>query len=84
MKPTRGTTHKALVSRVFLQALDTCLALIRRHPEAHQLVDRTMRRALLRSFPYAVFFEAGGTEIVIYAVFHGARDPQRWRRRRDA
>jgi hypothetical protein len=45
---------------------------IRRHPESHQLVDRTMRRALLRRFPYAVFFEAGKTEIVVYGLFHAA------------
>jgi plasmid stabilization system protein ParE len=41
-----------------------------------------MRRALLRRFPYAIFFEVARTEIIIYAVFHGARDPQSWRRRR--
>lgn len=68
----------------FLRAVDMCLASIQRHPEAHQLVDRRMRRALLRRFPYAVFFEVGKVEIVVYAVFHCARDPRAWRRRRDA
>lgn len=48
----------------------------------YQLVDPTMRRALLRRFPYGIFFEVGTTEIVVYAVFHGARDPRSWRRRR--
>jgi plasmid stabilization system protein ParE len=41
-----------------------------------------MRRALLRRFPYGIFFEIERAEIMIYAVFHGARDPKRWRRRR--
>ena len=27
-----------------------------------------MRRALLRRFPYAVFFEVGRTEIVVYVI----------------
>jgi plasmid stabilization system protein ParE len=67
----------------FLGAVDTCIALIRRHPEAYQLVDRSMRRALLRRFPYAVFYEVGSSEIVVYAVFHGARNPRAWKRRRD-
>jgi plasmid stabilization system protein ParE len=67
----------------FLGAINTCIASIRRHPEAYQLVDPTMRRALLRRFPYAVFYEVGPVEIVVYAVFHGARNPRAWRRRRD-
>ena len=68
----------------FLDAVNTCIASIRRHPEAYQLVDPTMRRALLRRFPYAVFYEVGPVEIVVYAVFHGARNPTAWKRRRDA
>ena len=66
----------------FLGAVDTCIASIHRHAEAYPLVDPTMRRALLRRFPYAVFYEVGPLEIVVYAVFHGARDPRAWKRRR--
>lgn len=70
------------LARAFLAAISTAIVSIRRHPEAYQLVDPTTRRALLRRFPYSIFFEVGRTEIVVYAVFHGARDPQSWRRRR--
>jgi plasmid stabilization system protein ParE len=41
----------------FLAAVDFSLASIQRQPEAYALVDPTMRRALLRRFPYAVFYE---------------------------
>ena len=54
----------------FLAAVDRCIASIRRNPEAYQLVDPTVRRALLRRFPYAVFYEVGAVEVVVYAVFH--------------
>lgn len=67
----------------FLGAVNTCITSIRRHPQAYQLVDPTMRRALLRRFPYAVFYEVGPVEIVVYAIFHGARNPTAWKRRRD-
>lgn len=67
----------------FLAAVGTCIASIRRTPEAYQLVDPTMRRALLRRFPYAVFYEMGADEIVVYAVFRCARNPRAWKRRRD-
>jgi plasmid stabilization system protein ParE len=48
-----------------------------------QLVDPMMRGALLRRFPYAVFYEVGPVEILVYAVFHGARNPTAWKRRRE-
>jgi plasmid stabilization system protein ParE len=67
----------------FLAAVQASIASVQRHPEAYALVDPTMRRALVRRFPYAIFYEVGATEIVVYAVFHGARDPRAWRRRRD-
>ena len=67
----------------FLAAVQASIASIQRHPEAYALVDPTMRRALVRRFPYAIFYEVGVTEIVVYAAFHGARDPRAWKRRRD-
>jgi len=67
----------------FLGAVGGCIAAIRRHPEAYQLVEPAMRRALLRRFPYAVFYEVGSAEIVVYAVFHCAQNPRAWKRRRD-
>jgi plasmid stabilization system protein ParE len=67
----------------FLAAAGTCLMSIRHQPEAYQLVDPLMRRALVRRFPYAVFYEVGTAEIVVYAVFHCARNPRSWKRRRD-
>lgn len=51
----------------FLRALDATIAAVQQQPEAHHLVDETIRRALLRRFPYAVFFEVVAKEIVTVA-----------------
>lgn len=67
----------------FLARVDACLASMQRHPEAFAFVDPNMRRTLVRRFPYAIFYEVEATEIVVYAIFHGARDPRAWKRRRD-
>jgi len=48
----------------FLAVVNTALASIQRHPEAYALVDPTMRRALVRRFPYAIFYEVEATEVV--------------------
>jgi len=53
------------LAREFLAAVNTTIASIRRHPEAYQLIDSTMRRALLQRFPYGIFFEIGRAEIIV-------------------
>jgi len=68
----------------FLAAVSACLATIQSHPQAFALVDSTVLRALIRRFPYAIFYEIEPRQLIVYGVFHGARDPNAWRRRRDA
>ena len=81
---TSGITGKRPRAVDFLAALNACFALIQRHPRGFPLIDSGTRRALVRRFPYAVFYEIEVRQIVVYGVFHGARDPRAWRRRRDA
>ena len=37
-----------------------------------------VRRALVRRFPYAVFYVRTDTAIVVLRVLHNARDPDEW------
>ena len=54
------------------------------HPEHFAVEWRDIREALVRSFPYAVYFRADTLETRIYSVFHTARDPEIWQARVDA
>lgn len=65
----------------FLRAVDACLAAIQRHPTAHAVVYRNVRRALVHRFPYGIFYLIEGDMIVVLACFHGSRDPRQWQRR---
>jgi plasmid stabilization system protein ParE len=65
----------------FLSAVDACLEAIRRQPEMHAVVIESYRRALLRRFPFGVFYEHLGDRVIVYGVFHTSRDPQQWRQR---
>lgn len=64
--------------RVELQATFERVA---RNPGLYQVMHRNTRRALLRRFPYGVFYRMYPEAIVIVAVMHGRRDPRRWRAR---
>jgi plasmid stabilization system protein ParE len=46
------------------------------HPEIGvRTDDPTIRRLTTPPYPYLVFYEIAGDEIIIHAVRHGARDP---------
>ena len=68
----------------FLQALDQCFESIQRNPLAFPTVHGDIRRALLRKFPYCVFYIMGESELVVLGCLHGHRDPKVWHSRRDA
>ena len=65
----------------FLSCVDACIETIARAPEMHRAVHENYRRALVRRFPYAVFYEHVKGAVTIYCVFHSSRHPEKWRQR---
>jgi len=65
----------------FLSCVDACIQTLCRMPELHARVHQEYRRALVRRFPYAVFYEYVGGTVTVYCVLHTSRDPEKWRRR---
>lgn len=53
---------------------------IARNPLLYRKVFRDFRRRLLRRFPYAIYFRIDGQEIVVFGLFHCARNPDIVRR----
>lgn len=64
------------LSNDFVRRIDETIALAQERPLAFQRVHRTFRRILVHRFPYALFYHADETRIVIVAVLHQARDPE--------
>jgi plasmid stabilization system protein ParE len=65
----------------FLRCVEACVLTIRRHPKLYPVAVDEFRRALVRRFPFEVFYETAGNRITVYAVFHCAQDPRKWRSR---
>lgn len=65
----------------FLMSVDAILHGISRNPSGYPIVYKVVRRALLRRFPYGVFFISEHGRIVVLAVFHAKRDPWLWMKR---
>ena len=65
----------------FLDVLDHVFKRIRETPLQFPTVSVSIRRALLHTFPYAVYFRETEQAVVILAVLHLHRDPRIWRGR---
>ena len=66
----------------FLDELRATYDRIADGPFKYQDLRSEIRRALLRRFPYAVYFAVEGDVVVVLAVLHVSRDPAEWQRRR--
>jgi plasmid stabilization system protein ParE len=51
-----------------------------RDPQMYPKVHWEFRRRLLRRFPYAIYFRIEGDRVVVFGLFHCARDPRRLHR----
>ncbi len=65
----------------FLRCIDASIQMIERNPEIYLFVHEQYRRALVRRFPYAIFYEYFEKTITVYAVFHCSQDAKKWRSR---
>lgn len=73
--------HQVGLGDRFLESVESCLDLIMQDPERYAVVHQGYRRALVRRFPFAIFFESIEETVTIYSVFHCSRDPKEWRKR---
>ena len=65
----------------FLAAAQTLIDAVAQYPLRYPVVRRNTRRALLRRFPYAIYFRIYDEAIVVVACMHGRRNPRRWHAR---
>lgn len=72
------------LGREFLAAVDATLGEIVAMPERYPVVRGEARRALLRRFPYGIYFVASPGLVSVIACLHARRDPRRWQGRTDA
>ena len=51
------------------------------HPESGPVTLGSIRRRLVRRFPYAILYTIEADHILIIAVMHGHREPGYWKDR---
>jgi len=74
-------TQRSGLGAQFLDCVLACLERVRRSPERGERVGGHYRRALVRRFPYAVFYEYDRQTVTVYGIVHTARDASKWHTR---
>jgi toxin ParE1/3/4 len=76
--------QKSGLGAKFADAIDETIRRIAANPPAFPFVHGEIRRAVIRQFPYGIYFRlyGDGDAVVVLAVMHGQRNPGRWRTRR--
>jgi plasmid stabilization system protein ParE len=61
--------------------VDRSFEFILAQPRMDVVVEGEVRRALLRRFPYGIFYRLESNVVRVIAFFNLHQDPRRWRRR---
>lgn len=69
------------LGRRFRHAIDTLIERMSDNPRQFPVVFNNVRRALLRRFPYSLFFVVEDDALIVIACFHASRNPSHWQKR---
>lgn len=58
-----------------LLSIDATISTIKRNPDFYPKIRKTIRRALVRRFPFGVYYTIRGSAVVVLAIFHARRNP---------
>lgn len=73
--------QRSVLGLVFEGAVQRTFELIAENPGSCAAVWGDIRRAVVRRFPYCIFYRPHPDRIEVLAVFHASRNPSEWQRR---
>ncbi len=69
------------LDREFINCIENGFSMIRRNPLMFPAVHKHYRKLLIKRFPYQIIYTVQESEILVLAVFHARKNPERWKNR---
>jgi toxin ParE1/3/4 len=69
--------HEPGLGSEFMRSVESAIQLIRRHPEIFPVARKDIRQAVVRRFPYSIFYLPTKEKIIVLSVFHASRKPKK-------
>ena len=73
--------HGSGLGERFSADMDALVFRLGEHPQQFPRVRHDIRRAVLRKFPYSLYFRIMPHVVQVIACFHTSRNPHRWHER---
>ncbi len=74
--------ERSLIAAInFESAFGQAIARIKEAPQRWPIYFKDFRKYTLRQFPFGIVYQEFSSEIVVFAVAHGRRQPGYWRDR---
>jgi toxin ParE1/3/4 len=73
--------RRAGLGESFADAVQVALNRIGVMPQLHRAVFGDVRRAVVRGFPYGIYYRDEAIRVRVLSVFHTSRDPGVWQSR---
>ncbi len=65
----------------FILCIEESFARIKKNPRQYKTIYKNMHRALVRKFPYGIFYILIDEQIVVLGVLHARKNPKHWQSR---
>ncbi len=70
-------TQRAGLGAEFRSEVSSVIDRLAANPHIYQIVHRDIRRAIVRRFPYLVWYRVTAETVIVLGCTYGGRDPER-------
>ena len=65
----------------FILCIEESISRIKNNPRQYKTIHKNVHRALVRKFPYGIYYVLINEQIVILGVLHARKNPKHWQSR---
>ena len=65
----------------FILCIDESFSRIVKNPRQYKTIYKNIPRALVRRFPYGIYYVLMNKQIIVLAVLHARKNPKHWQAR---
>ena len=74
-------SQKNTLGDEFISEMESKIKVIQSNPYLFSFIKKDIRKALLKRFPFGIYYFVEGDVINIFAVIHFSRNPKIWKHR---
>ena len=65
----------------FILCIEESITRIEKTPRQYKIIHKTVHRALVRKFPFGIYYVLDNEKNIIFGVLHARKNPKHWQAR---